>query len=396
MMGRTCPELAQITCTSPAHAAGTVDITVSTGGGTSATSPADQFIFASSAPPTVTGISPPSGSPGGQTTVTITGNNFTGATAVSFGSTAAFSFTVNSATQITAVSPAHLAGVVDITVTTANGTSLASTADKFTFGTPGVLTVVERYIHGDQPDQWFARVDTVVTWMLPDHLGSVRDLMNASGSIIDHVNYDAYGNTVSETNVNLGGRLKFAGGEFDIETGGLGLYHFGARYYDAPIGRWLSEDPKGFGGGDSNLNRYVSNGPTDGTDPSGSDVYLPFNPGDISSSEQSAKQTINNLWSKLQYQVDDLRKKGFKVPDLPTEGLWTNKPGPIGGGYEGQYYRLDLSKLNDDTYRLILANLILNGKDDGDRWFAKVLLAGKPRATMSWSPLTQVVGSMCT
>jgi hypothetical protein len=55
--------------------------------------------------PFITNIQPDSGPAAGGTTVTITGRNFTGATAVRFGATNAASFTVDSDTQITAVSP---------------------------------------------------------------------------------------------------------------------------------------------------------------------------------------------------------------------------------------------------------------------------------------------------
>jgi len=119
----------QITATSPAGT-GTVDVTVVTPNGTSATSPADQFSY--SAAPAVTGVSPMLGPLAGGTTVTITGSGFTGATAVDFGSVAAGSFTVNSATQITATSPAGT-GTVDVTVVTPNGTSATSAADQFTY-----------------------------------------------------------------------------------------------------------------------------------------------------------------------------------------------------------------------------------------------------------------------
>src|SRR6476661_7942593 len=73
--------------------------------------------------PTLTSISPVSGSAAGGTTVVLTGTNLTGATAVSFGGTPATSFTVNSSTQITAVAPAHSVGTVSVKVTTAGGTS---------------------------------------------------------------------------------------------------------------------------------------------------------------------------------------------------------------------------------------------------------------------------------
>jgi hypothetical protein len=123
----------QITAVSPAHAAGTVDVVVTTAGGASTTSAADQFTFAVPPAPAVSAISPTSGSTKGGTTVTITGSNFTGATAVNFGSTAAASSTVNSASQITAIAPAQAAGSVDVTVTTAGGTSSVSSADQFTY-----------------------------------------------------------------------------------------------------------------------------------------------------------------------------------------------------------------------------------------------------------------------
>ena len=82
---------------------------------------------------TVTGISPSSGTTAGGTSVVITGTNFTGTTAVKFGSANAIGFTVNSATQITATAPARSVGTVDITVTTAGGTSATSSADQFTY-----------------------------------------------------------------------------------------------------------------------------------------------------------------------------------------------------------------------------------------------------------------------
>jgi hypothetical protein len=129
----------QITAISPA-AAGTVNVTVSNAGGTSTTSTAGQFIFAAAGTPTVTSISPQSGPPAGGTVVGITGAGFTDATAVNFGSTAAGSFTVVSDSQINALSPAGT-GTVDVTVTTASGTSTVSTADQFTYTSPAAPTI---------------------------------------------------------------------------------------------------------------------------------------------------------------------------------------------------------------------------------------------------------------
>jgi len=48
-----------------------------------------------------------------------------------------------------------------------------------------------------------------------------------------------------------------------------GLYYMRARYYDPSVGRFISEDPLGFGGGDVNLFAYVQNDPVNRIDPLG-------------------------------------------------------------------------------------------------------------------------------
>ena len=85
--------------------------------------------------PTVTKVHPNAGPAGGGTEVAIAGTNFTGATAVEFGSTSA-SFTVKTSRSINAVAPPG-SGTEDITVTTPNGTSAISSADQFNYAPPG-------------------------------------------------------------------------------------------------------------------------------------------------------------------------------------------------------------------------------------------------------------------
>jgi IPT/TIG domain/PASTA domain len=82
--------------------------------------------------PSVSSVSPSSGSTSGGTTVTITGQNFEGTTAVSFGATPAASFTVLSDNVITAVTRASSAGTVDVTLKNP-GQSPTTAADRFTF-----------------------------------------------------------------------------------------------------------------------------------------------------------------------------------------------------------------------------------------------------------------------
>ncbi len=89
--------------------------------------------------PEVTAVSPTTGDTTGGTNVTITGENFTGATEVNFGSTSA-AFTVDDDSTITATSPvATSSGTVNVTVTTPGGTSATSSANEFTYEEPGLL-----------------------------------------------------------------------------------------------------------------------------------------------------------------------------------------------------------------------------------------------------------------
>lgn len=115
----------KITAKAPAHAAGTVAVTVATPGGTSSISgTGNDYTYV--AAPTITALSPTYGLTTGGNTVTITGTNLTGATAVKFGGTAATNVVVVSSTKITCKTPARAAGKVDVTVTTPKGTSSTS------------------------------------------------------------------------------------------------------------------------------------------------------------------------------------------------------------------------------------------------------------------------------
>ncbi len=131
----------EVTATAPAAgSAGSVHVTVTTAGGTSATGSADRYTYA--AAPTVRGVSPQAGPLAGGTTVTISGTNLSGATGVKFGGATA-SFAVNSDTEVTATAPAAgSAGSVHVTVTTAGGTSATGSADRYTYETAPANTVL--------------------------------------------------------------------------------------------------------------------------------------------------------------------------------------------------------------------------------------------------------------
>ena len=130
-----------ITCVTPAHAAGAVDVVVTTSAGSGTLT--NGFTYINPAP-TVTSITPTSGLIFGGTTTTITGTGFTNATAVTFGGLNAASYTVDSATTITAVTPAHAVGLVDVAITTAYGTATLSAG--FEYRTPVLFKPTNDYI----------------------------------------------------------------------------------------------------------------------------------------------------------------------------------------------------------------------------------------------------------
>ncbi len=134
-----------------------------------------------------------------------------------------------------------------------------------------VGNVVARYLFGERLDQNLARwrPGEGVVWYLTDQLGSIRDLVDATGAAIDRITYDSFGGIVLETNPAAGDRFKYTGREWQPE---LALYYFRARFYDPASGRFVSQDPLGFAAGDANLHRYVGNSPLTYVDPTGTSV----------------------------------------------------------------------------------------------------------------------------
>ena len=157
-----------ITLTAPAQGSlpATVDVVVSGGGHTSPTSSADQYTYQAPPPPppppgpapTITAVNPSSVPDATPTTVVLTGQNFTGATSLSFCGDAE-SFTVNSDTQITTTSPTTTyVGACWITVTTPNGTSPQQNNMTFTSSppppsgsAPTITTVNPSSVSGSHP-----------------------------------------------------------------------------------------------------------------------------------------------------------------------------------------------------------------------------------------------------
>ncbi len=133
-------------------------------------------------------------------------------------------------------------------------------------------TLVRRTLVGPGADQLLAVEDGSgeVTWALGDHQGSVRDWAELAGggtSVVDHLAFDSYGGILSQSDPTRGPpAYAYTGREWDADAE---LYYYRARWYDPVAGRFISEDPLGFGAGDVNLSRYVGNGTKFRQDPSG-------------------------------------------------------------------------------------------------------------------------------
>jgi RHS repeat-associated protein len=101
-----------------------------------------------------------------------------------------------------------------------------------------------------------------------DQRGSPRVIVNSSsGAIAEQIDYDEFGNVISDTNPGFQ-PFGFAGGLYDQDTK---LVRFGARDYDPSIGRWTVKDPILFYGRDTNLYEYVLSNPVNVNDPTGLD-----------------------------------------------------------------------------------------------------------------------------
>ena len=159
-----------------------------------------------------------------------------------------------------------------------------SYTQKFVYDGEHILAILDRdnkfvagYIYGTKVDDSMGMVtdydqdgELDVLSFFKDRQNSMKTILNDKQEILQEVYYTAYG----ETQIVRRGQVKhkianafyYTSRELDSETGD---YYYRARYYDPKVGRFLSEDPIGFKGGDYNLYRYVSNNPITLNDPYG-------------------------------------------------------------------------------------------------------------------------------
>ncbi|RYE35963.1 MAG: RHS repeat-associated core domain-containing protein, partial [Sphingobacteriales bacterium] len=136
-------------------------------------------------------------------------------------------------------------------------------------------TIKSIFIYGSKSNAPDLIVQGAVTYrVISDNLGSPLYVIRTSnGQIVQQLTYDIWGKVLSDTNPGFQ-PFGFAGGIYDSTTG---LVRFGARDYDASIGRWLNKDPIRHEGG-MNLYVYVGNSPINGIDPDGLQTLVPPRP----------------------------------------------------------------------------------------------------------------------
>ena len=134
----------------------------------------------------------------------------------------------------------------------------------------GAGNIVANLLTGLGIDEFFTRSGSPGSrTLLGDALGSTLALADDTGIVQTSYTYEAFG-TSAATGQSNPNTYQYTGREND----GTGLYYYRARYYSASHQRFISEDPMGFGAGESNLYGYVANNPLGYVDPLGLDAFV--------------------------------------------------------------------------------------------------------------------------
>jgi RHS repeat-associated protein len=152
---------------------------------------------------------------------------------------------------------------------TINGTSTDFVYDGLNPVQEAVGATIVNLLTGLGIDEYLTRATGGTTeYLLTEALGSTVTLADGSGAVATEYSYEPFG-TATASGTSSSNELRYTGREND----GTGIYYYRARYYHPGLQRFISEDPIGFAGGDTNLYAYVGNSPTGLIDPLGLDAW---------------------------------------------------------------------------------------------------------------------------
>ena len=144
---------------------------------------------------------------------------------------------------------------------------------------------------------------------LHDHLGCVRVVVDKNANVVEAFDYYPFGAELRSTvNNNQAANLRFTGKELDKESH-IGLYYFGARYYDAEVGRFISVDPLADLYPHMTPYHYALNNPMQFIDPTGMWVASYDSSGNIVNVTAEEGDNLEGLYSQLGITADQFAEQ---------------------------------------------------------------------------------------
>lgn len=201
-------------------------------------------------------------------------------------------------------------------------------------------TFVASSIYGRGVDEIIARNNGIGQNLMQDRNGNTLAVTGGNGALLEYYRYDAFGaptirdgngavQTLNGQPVSaINNRFLFTGREYSEK---FKFYECRARAYNPELGRFMSEDPKGFDAGDYNLYRYCLNDPLDGADPMG----LEMEDWDKRRAKRDLDERINRAAKspKAKRRVEEKFKIARHLHDLNTSLALYGRT-PEGMGYE--------------------------------------------------------------
>ena len=151
-------------------------------------------------------------------------------------------------------------------------------------------------------------------WALEDNEGSVRDVVDTSGSSAEHVTYDSYGNATVASGSAVS-QFLWTGKFYDSATK---LQWNGGNWYNAAIGRWMSQDPL-FPLSGPNGYTYGKNSPTNYRDPRGLAPEVPF---DSDPKIRAAQVSLQNEITRIAIREQDARAAQEEIRAKQAKAAW--------------------------------------------------------------------------